>query len=320
MKVVLIALLFAASFAASAQEITLKKLNAARTKFSATATDLNAILLEQIYEMKDEFDQACTAKVTGKKETWVILDIGTCVTRADLKDGDKFKLNPNGVFQAAEVPVAAAAPAAAAPAAAAPAEDEEARWQIGVGLGYQLGAADARFDNAEYYSSGTGTIKGEARLRYKRAFAIALEGRNVPRMGWGFIGGIQLEGEREFESGALRGGGVEVMLSGGSDPSRIQFTTLYGSAVFRWNEFYLPFGLNLSQAKFKAAGGFTGTVQASSGIGAQLGAGWRFSDLFVLEAYSWVTSFRLRSTSSTETLDYGLGTFSSLFLIGKFTF
>jgi hypothetical protein len=207
----------------------------------------------------------------------------------------------------------------AEPAPKPDAIDHGDRWRFGLGVGLMISAPDATFSDLSY-SDGTTNISGTAEFTYTRSMSLFIEGRRLPKQAWGYIGGLNIEQEREFEGGTIEGGGITLYLTGGSDASKVQFTTLYWSWAHRWETFYLPFGLNYSISKFTPASGFTGTHSASGSLGAQLGVAWELDNNFALELYSWVTTLSLSTSSGTESLDYGTGVFPSLRMYGKYIF
>ncbi len=212
--------------------------------------------------------------------------------------------------------VEAPPPAPAAPAAPMTSEANSRRWRFALGAGYILGS-NTEFDDVKI-SAGGNTVSGEAEFDLEQTFVIAIEGRYSPRQSWGFMGGLNYEGERKIEGGSVSGPGFQVTF--GALNEKVQVTTLYGSAVYRWDSFYLPFGLNYSVLKYKADPSSAASVDEGGGIGAQLGVGWIFQDQFALELHSWVTTNDLKVTASTGTLDYGSGMTSNLVLVGKYLF
>lgn len=192
-------------------------------------------------------------------------------------------------------------------------------WRFAVGLGLMLGGGTGTFKDAKY-TSATDNVSFEAELEYSKIGSLSLEGRYMPQDSWGFMGGFNLEPERKFESGTFKSGGSQASFNGSGDVSKVQFQTVFANAVYRWNIFYLPFGLNISSAKFTAAPGSNSTVTASGIMGAQLGVGWMITDSFAIELYSWVNSMKLKTTNGSETVDYGTGYFSSLRVFAKYAF
>lgn len=198
-------------------------------------------------------------------------------------------------------------------------KEDSAAWHWGLGAGLMLAAAGGKFNDAKFTGTG-GTITGSADLEYSKVLSLLIEGRMLPRDSWGTLIGLNHEFERNFEGGTISGGGTTVTMSGSGNVSKMQFTTLYASAAYRWETFYLPFGLNFNSVTFTPASGATGNSSASGSVGVQLGGGWMISPTFAVEAYSWVTSMKLKATNTTDTLDYGIDNFGSLRVFGKFIF
>ena len=189
------------------------------------------------------------------------------------------------------------------------------QWHFGLGGSLSL-RSKLRFDTVTA-TGVTGNLVAD--LDYSNVFSIELEARKINQMSWGLMGGLTFDGERQLTGGSITGGGVSLVVSD-SDPSKIQATVIYGNAVYRWNQFYLPFGLNISAIKFTAASSFTGTSSASGGVGAQVGFGVYVKDNFVIEGYSRAVAVKLSSTSSSSTTNYGTGFLSNVMLTGKYIF
>lgn len=217
-------------------------------------------------------------------------------------------------------PVAPAPPVMPQPAISpeSPTYEKAARWRFAVGLGYTM-TSKLKFDSG-YATSASGSGDISADMNYKNATVISAEARFQPQNAWGFLVGLQVDGERELDGGTLVAGGTTYTMNGGSGASKIQVSNIYGNAAYRWEQFYLPFGLNLSSFNFTPAVGFIGTEDSSGGIGAQVGIGIIPSESFAFELYSRVLGVRLKTTSSSGTADYGYGYFSSILFQGKFIF
>ncbi len=192
-------------------------------------------------------------------------------------------------------------------------------WQFAIGLGYMVSAKRGTFSDGKL-TSGSTVVPGSAELDYKPAASLILEARKLAPNSWGFLGGLNYEGERQLDSGTVRGGGEVLLLQGNSSSSKIQFATFYGSAAYRWDSFYLPFGLNFSAVKFTPAQGSAATHSESGGLGAQLGVGYAFDSGFAIELYDWLTTMNLKTSTATSTVDFGKGYFESIVLVGKYAF
>lgn len=192
---------------------------------------------------------------------------------------------------------------------------KESSWQFALGGSLSL-SSSARFDSITV-SNTAGTLT--AQLDYSNSISLELEARNMKANSWGFVGGLSLDREQEITGGTISGAGSFVVLTGGN-PSKIQTNTIYGSAVYRWNQFYLPFGLNISSVKYTPPSGYTGTASAKGGVGGQLGVGYYFSENFALEGHSRAIGLKLSGANSGSTFDYGDGFLSRLVITGKYIF
>lgn len=211
------------------------------------------------------------------------------------------------------------APPVAQPAPQAEAPKPERQWRFGLGVGYQLATSAAQFNNVSVVGGGQ-QVSATGSLTYNQTYVLSAEGRFVRKHAWGFIGGLDYEGQRQFQSGSFSGGGQTVQLTGGSGASKVQFTSVYASAVYRWEDFYLPFGLNFSFINFTPAAGATATGTTQGGVGAQIGIGYQFNDWFALEAYSWATAMQLNIADSSTSLSTGTGYVPDFVLFAKFLF
>ncbi len=188
-------------------------------------------------------------------------------------------------------------------------------WRFGLGGSLSL-SSKLKFDTV----TTTGAVGNlVADLDYSNELSIEIEARKLNQMNWGFIGGLTYDAERKLTGGSVTGSGFSVAVNSG-DPSKIQATIIYGNAVYRWNQFYLPFGLNVSSIKFTPSSSYRGSSSVDGGLGGQLGVGYYINNNFVTEAYSRVVAVKLRSTTSSSTTDYGTGFLSNFMLTGKYIF
>lgn len=183
-------------------------------------------------------------------------------------------------------------------------------WHFGLGLSYGL-VSKLRFDHI-VVTGAPGNFTAD--LDYENTVALEIEARKMSPMSWGFMGGLSIDGERKFTGGTISGMGTSISLTSGGDTSKIQTTVVYGNAVYRWNQFYLPFGFNISAVKFTPAN--SSSMSASGGLGGQLGVGFYINKNFVIEAYSRAVAVKM----SSSTTDYGSGFMSNLMLTGKYIF
>ncbi len=200
------------------------------------------------------------------------------------------------------------------------AQSQDSKWKFVIGAGYIFAPSIVEFNDLKYSDSNHNHGSGTASLQYGTTYSISLEVKKLPQHSWGVFGGLNYQGEREFEKGYIIVGGDYLDIAGGSGASRVQFSTIYGNVAYRGESFYIPFGLNFSTVRFKPASGFEGSISVKGGPGAQFGVGWAFNDRIFVELYSWVTTMRLKASSTTAITDYGDTYFRSALLLGKCVF
>jgi hypothetical protein len=131
-----------------------------------------------------------------------------------------------------------------------------------------------------------------------------LELRNQAANSWGAQVGVQIEAKRKMKEATLRGPGGTYS-SAFTDPKpTIQSEVIYENAVYQWNHFYIPFGLNFSivdldMKNISAGEGW----QLQNGPGAQVGIGYQFTDYLSLELQEWATSYYFMIYDSTQSID-----------------
>ena len=64
----------------------------------------------------------------------------------------------------------------------------------------------------------------------------------------------------------------------GSDRATIQVSALYFNWVYKWESFYIPFGLNFGIVNFTPASSWSGTVDVKSSLGFDIYFGWAFDE------------------------------------------
>lgn len=197
------------------------------------------------------------------------------------------------------------------------AESSDRQWFFALGGGYQISTQPGQFSTVTATPFLGASSTGSGSLTFNPSYVVQADLRFVPKNHWGFMVGADYEGTRTLKSGMFNAGSTSIVLAGGA---KMQISTAYVNAVYRWENFYLPFGLNYSTVNFTTGGGVLGTDSVQGGIGAQLGVGWQFNNWFSLEAYSWATSMQMNMTTSGAYLECGTGIFGNLILMGKVLF
>lgn len=189
------------------------------------------------------------------------------------------------------------------------------RARLGLSIHYST-ANEAKFDDA-YVStdSGSGTLSAD--FKTKTAVGIGVSLSRMKVQNWGYVTSLFFEMGREVDSVTFSGPGGTASSSFTSKPKLALFVA-EGAVLYRWNSFYLPFGLNISAPALYDTGNTTTDVSGS--IGAFLGAGFILADHSTLDIFVRSISMRMRQSDSTGYIDYALGTMSGLGIGYKYWF
>lgn len=179
------------------------------------------------------------------------------------------------------------------------------------------GAATAKFQNAKITTGGK-AYPAEIDFAIDPAAGVILEVRKVEANRWGFQVGLEYEAPRNVSSITIKTPTASITSPYSGIQPKEHSTVLYGNLAYRWDNFYLPFGFNLAFTSIDAS---ADSIIVVPGIGAQLGIGWAFSDLFSLELVSHAEAISdATETASTYFATYGSGYISDVRLFGKFSF
>ena len=193
--------------------------------------------------------------------------------------------------------------------------EPQLRFAIGVGFNSQ-GEAEADFTNTD--TSSATITNGEVTYDIDPGFSINLEARYLRKNGWGLTTGIDYDFKREAELNTLTIGNVTVR-SSSTTGDKDELTNLVGyvNAVYKWDLFYIPFGLNISSMKYTSNGL---DVSTDPKLGIQLGLGIETENNFALEAYVRGLGFQLNATDGEDQLKLENGVTVDLALRAKYIF
>ena len=269
----------------------------------------------------------CALKVVERKETLVSLDISACAKRAELQVqtllepslffGDTKGIVPSSVDPLLMPPSAVAAkpaealiPAAETAQTQATAEDTTERPRISIGLGLSL-SPTIRFDEVRQpgYAGSVGV-----EVETSNGVAVSADVRYLRKNSWGFLGGVSYEPKRDIKSLKVSSGNVSIS-SSVSTVEGFSDWLFEGNAAYRWEGWYLPFGINYSYFQYTSEPGYTGGWELSGGLGLQLGVGYYLNRNLAIELWSRATTLNFKLINSgVTTLDFGRGVYSSGFL------
>ncbi len=179
----------------------------------------------------------------------------------------------------------------------------------------------AKFKNSAF--TVPSHIPVEAEFEVDSTAGLQLELRKSPPHHWGLHLGLQIESNRDVKSGKLTSRTSTTNVTYSSPRPKLRSEILYGSLVYRWDQLYIPFGLNISAPHLDTKSlNSNGEMSLTGRIGAQLGIGFQFTELFGMELQSRATGLEMWESSYDPIyfLDYGVGFLSDIRLFGKFAF
>lgn len=188
------------------------------------------------------------------------------------------------------------------------AEDEsypEKKWRFGGGISYSW-ANQLKFNNVD--SNGT---PYEYTYFMDNAAVIALEVDYGAPHAWGIQVGIAVDTGRTITDFEVKNStSVQKGTYTGSTQPKITFVNVYANVVYRWEQFYIPFGLNSSGVGVSDPP--VPLKELTGGMGAQVGIGHEFHKNFAVEGLLRVLSVngKKQTDSVSGTTNVGSGTLS----------
>ena len=167
-------------------------------------------------------------------------------------------------------------------------------WKFGVGLGYS--------PNYMVDLQGSGTLAGvpytiKYELEYKSATSIQLDYWNLSNNSFGFVSGFQFDTQRTISKAKVDG--INVNISNPATYAKFQTHFLYLGAAYRWNIFYIPFGITYGLHTLVPAAS-PGSTTTEKGNGYTLGLGWFLKDDLVIEYASRTAAIEIRYANGAD--------------------
>lgn len=178
---------------------------------------------------------------------------------------------------------------------------------FGVSLHYSV-ANEVRFNKA-FVTTTTSSGNVEAVFRTDNGVGLGVTYARMETNSWGFLGNLIYEPGREISSVKFTGSGGTATANFTNSP-RVSFLITEANAVYRWNTFYLPFGINVCAPALHDTQG--SIVSVSSGFGVFLGGGLLINESSSLELFIRSLGLRMTETSDAGSIDYDLGTMAGL--------
>lgn len=173
----------------------------------------------------------------------------------------------------------------------------EERTRFGVSLGLII---YSQYSSSNFYiSDGTSSASGVYTAKMSNGFNLALDVLQSLPNSWGYQVGALLTPARSLDKAELTLDGVTYS-STGSSTAKYGFLTGYFNFLYRWQSFYIPFGINVSSMFYEK---LDSSVRVTSGFGAQLGLGYMIADDVSVEYVSQSKMMELNGLSGSSILE-----------------
>jgi hypothetical protein len=202
------------------------------------------------------------------------------------------------------------APGAESEPVPVPAVDEDRTTRFGLGL-FLDAANKIRFKDYD-----NGAYKTDVDFDTESAWGISGSVQQLPRNSWGFLASLNIYTKRDIKK--IPSGTV---LNSNGPVSTLHMSTLDGSAAYRWQQFYIPFGLNISGLTYDDNGANPNiNVKVTGGIGVQFGVGYMITQNFAAELLAKGVSFTMKTSGPSIPDETNTGIISSTNISARYIF
>lgn len=149
---------------------------------------------------------------------------------------------------------------------------DDGKWSFGLSIGY----SPNYLVTMESTQAGT-TEKYEMEYASSTEFGATLW--RMPKNDWAFMAAADIGKERKLEK--LIDNGITYTPTAGQAVPTFQTHFIRVGTAYRWETFYIPFGLSYGITKMTIP--TSGTLDVKGGIGGFFGLGWNINDTVVIE-------------------------------------
>lgn len=227
--------------------------------------------------------EACEGEVLEKTDAKALVDLQDCSSFKEIKSGaSASKSEFSQISRPKKTTDVITKPALANAPLKEPSTDKSfdpsRRFRFGLGLYYSAGKT-LEFEEAEV-TVGSVSDSGKISYELENAFGVTVEGIFSPRNSWGFSAGLSTETKRKFKKAKIEENGQTTESDFVGD-AHLTYTHIYANAIYRWDQWYLPFGLNFASVSKDDAPMVFKNMDGRAGI--QFGVGFYANENVALE-------------------------------------
>tara|TARA_B100001971_G_scaffold215185_1_gene259394 strand:+ start:78871 stop:79506 length:636 start_codon:yes stop_codon:yes gene_type:complete len=191
-------------------------------------------------------------------------------------------------------------------------ENSNSDFKHSVSFGFDL-ATTGSFEDGES-DDITGPFDSE--LIFDSGLSIGYEYFEAKEESWGKGFGVSYHNSREVEELVIDGEDYDIT----GDAAEITLLKVYANLIYRWNTFYIPFGVNITSVSYEPPSSYDGSVESTGGLGFNFGLGWFVTEQFAIEYMGSSNIWTLEAKSDSSETDYGDGVLAVATLKLKYIF
>jgi hypothetical protein len=151
-------------------------------------------------------------------------------------------------------------------------------------------------------------------MEFETGLAIGYEYRISTPNSWGKSFGINYHTERDLKTWEING------IKAGKVDISVTILSIYADLIYRWESFYIPFGVNLSSINYKVPTTDSGSIETNGSFGVNLGFGWKMDQKKSIEYITMNTAHLPEYDDGIDLLYFGDGYLTTSTILFKYQF
>ena len=193
------------------------------------------------------------------------------------------------------------------------------QFRIGVGT-YVSTASTLKAKDASLRAQNGQYIPASLELDSSGSLAFVVEAKQMPKFAWGYQGGFAYEQKREIDNLTATINGTNFGSACPNACPTLAMSYAFGNAVYRFDQVYIPVGINFSNPDYKTTGNEGSSYNFEGRFGAQIGVGLTATDNMVFELMARTIRFEATEKQSNIEINYETVSMTGLNFTGKYYF